>query len=120
LRFIPLIVEACELLAHLALFTPVNFADPNVAQYVWNQVLTALGRPPDPNPPAQPAREHRLLAHPYPMQANFTGRVDERRQLSAWLDRPDGERLLALRALDGFGKSALTWQRCTTRARQGG
>jgi tetratricopeptide (TPR) repeat protein len=48
------------------------------------------------------------FAHPYPLQANFTGRVKERRTLTQWLT---GNRhpVLAVIAIGGMGKSALTW-----------
>jgi ATP/maltotriose-dependent transcriptional regulator MalT len=59
--------------------------------------------------PEPPAREHWFLAHPYAMPPNFTGRVAERAMLTDWLTRDDEHPLLVLRALGGFGKSALTW-----------
>src|SRR5262249_53137493 len=49
------------------------------------------------------------LAHPYPMPPNFTGRAAELKILDDWLV-DDKDRLFVLRALGGFGKSALTWQ----------
>lgn len=49
------------------------------------------------------------LKHPYPMPPNFTGRVAERAMLTQWLNDDSENRLFILRALGGFGKSALTW-----------
>ncbi len=49
------------------------------------------------------------LAHPYPMPPNFTGRVEERKMLTDWLNKDSENRLFILRALGGFGKSALSW-----------
>jgi tetratricopeptide (TPR) repeat protein len=49
------------------------------------------------------------LVHPYPMPPHFTGRNAERRMLSDWLNGGDTHPLLVVRALGGFGKSALTW-----------
>ncbi len=49
------------------------------------------------------------LKHPYPMPPNFTGRVAERVMLTQWLNGDSENRLFILRALGGFGKSALTW-----------
>jgi tetratricopeptide (TPR) repeat protein len=49
------------------------------------------------------------LAHPYPMPPNFTGRLAERETLSKWLNEDQEHPLFILRALGGFGKSALTW-----------
>ena len=54
------------------------------------------------------------LAHPYPMPPNFTGRVAEQKMLDDWLAY-DQDRLLVLRALGGFGKSALVWRWINTR-----
>ena len=50
-----------------------------------------------------------FLAHPYPMPPNFTGRVRERMMLTQWLNGDKEDPLLILRALGGFGKSALSW-----------
>jgi hypothetical protein len=48
------------------------------------------------------------LVHPYPLQANFTGRRQERHQLTSWLT--DGDHSICeLVAMGGMGKSALTW-----------
>src|SRR5262245_41939076 len=48
------------------------------------------------------------FVHPYPLQASFTGRVNERKLLTEWLSRGT-ERILALIAIGGMGKSALSW-----------
>jgi len=48
------------------------------------------------------------FAHPHPLQQNFTGRIAWRKMLTEWLacdDRP----VLAIVAVGGMGKSALTW-----------
>ena len=50
------------------------------------------------------------LKHPYPMPPNFTGRIAERALLTHWLKEDSENRLFILRALGGFGKSALSWQ----------
>lgn len=50
------------------------------------------------------------LKHPYPMPPNFTGRIAERATLTHWLKEDSENRLFILRALGGFGKSALSWQ----------
>ena len=50
------------------------------------------------------------LKHPYPMSPNFTGRIAERAILTHWLKEDSENRLFILRALGGFGKSALAWQ----------
>jgi tetratricopeptide (TPR) repeat protein len=48
------------------------------------------------------------LVHPYALQANFTGRVKERNELTAWL-ADDARPICALIAMGGMGKSALAW-----------
>ena len=48
------------------------------------------------------------FAHPYPLQKNFTGRAKERQMLTKWLTEGQ-EPILALIAMGGMGKSALTW-----------
>jgi Effector-associated domain 7 len=45
------------------------------------------------------------FAHIYGAHENFTGRAD----LTAWLTNDPDHRVLVLRALGGFGKSALAW-----------
>jgi tetratricopeptide (TPR) repeat protein len=63
----------------------------------------------------KPTRKGRLLplppqpylAHPYPLQENFTGRIRERRMLTKWLT--SGRNILSIAAIGGMGKSALTW-----------
>lgn len=49
-----------------------------------------------------------LIPHPYPMPPNFTGRKTELEILDNWL-ADNTNRLFILRALGGFGKSALAW-----------
>jgi tetratricopeptide (TPR) repeat protein len=48
------------------------------------------------------------LKHRYALTGNFTGREAEQETLTDWLETKE-EPLLILRALGGFGKSALTW-----------
>jgi tetratricopeptide (TPR) repeat protein len=55
-----------------------------------------------PSPPAP------YLYNPYPAQAHFTGRRDERAALTHWL-RSGEQPLYALIAMGGMGKSALAW-----------
>jgi hypothetical protein len=62
-----------------------------------DRAATVMPRPPQP-----------YFAHPYPLQANFTGRVRERKMLTKWLTGGQ-QPVLALIAIGGMGKSALTW-----------
>ena len=48
------------------------------------------------------------FAHPYPLQANFTGRLDQRRLLTDWI-LDDSRPMLGLIAIGGMGKSSLVW-----------
>jgi len=109
-RLIPLLKARCdELPLRIRHLTYVNFADPEEPEWAWAQLLTALGTPPLPAAPAEPTPENWCLAHPYGMPPNFTGRAAERALLSEWLEADAAHPLLVLRALGGFGKSALAW-----------
>jgi len=44
------------------------------------------------------------------MAPNFTGRRSERKELSNWLNKDAAHPVMMVRALGGFGKSALAWQ----------
>ena len=48
------------------------------------------------------------FAHPFPLLKYFTGRLKERQMLTEWLTEDDRP-VLALVAIGGMGKSALTW-----------
>ncbi|HZI19012.1 MAG TPA: SEFIR domain-containing protein [Pyrinomonadaceae bacterium] len=69
--------------------------------------LPPPARPASPAAP-RPAERPANLVHPYPLEANFTGRVEEREALSAWL-ADDAPHVCALVAIGGMGKSALAW-----------
>ncbi|MBT3337982.1 MAG: hypothetical protein HN855_01910 [Anaerolineae bacterium] len=76
------------------------------------QIINAPGGtvnilPPTPKEePEAPKGWH--LKHRYALTGNFTGRETELNTLTDWLETKD-EPLIILRALGGFGKSALTW-----------
>lgn len=107
LRLIPLLKADCKKPLRIGALTHIDFTDGADLELAWQQLLTALGRPPE--PPKQPKRDDWFLAHPYPMPPNFTGRKDERTMLTEWLTDDSRHPLLVLRALGGFGKSALCW-----------
>lgn len=48
------------------------------------------------------------IAHPYPLQENFTGRLSERNELTEWFANSD-KPMFAYVAIGGMGKSAVTW-----------
>jgi tetratricopeptide (TPR) repeat protein len=108
-RLLPLLKARCDLPLRIRHLTCVDFADPEEPEWAWAQLLTALGAPPEQAAPAEPTPENWRLAHPYGMPPNFTGRADERALLSEWLESDAIHPLLVLRALGGFGKSALAW-----------
>ncbi len=109
LRTIPLLKAKCDKPLYTGALTHINFTDGADLNLAWKQLLTALGAPPEPEKLEEPQRNHWFLAHPYPMPPNFTGRVVEREMLTKWLSGDDAHPLLSLRALGGFGKSALVW-----------
>ena len=108
-RFIPLLKEKCDRPLRIRYLTYVDFAEPEDWDIAWTQLLTALGAPPVQEAPEEPTRAGWCLKHPYPMPPNFTGRAAEREMLSQWLEADPAHSLLVLRALGGFGKSALNW-----------
>ncbi|MEN6578300.1 MAG: toll/interleukin-1 receptor domain-containing protein [Phycisphaerales bacterium] len=109
LRLIPLLKTKCKKPLRIGALTHIDFTKGADLDLAWRQLLTALGAPPVQEPPKEPERDQWFLAHPYPMPPNFTGRVDERKTLSHWLDADATHPLFVLRALGGFGKSALVW-----------
>jgi tetratricopeptide (TPR) repeat protein len=64
--------------------------------------------PPPTEPPPLAVPDRWLLAHPYADLPDFTGRAAELADLDAWL-AAQAPAVLVVRALGGFGKSALTW-----------
>jgi len=76
LRVIPLLKKECKKPLHVRALTHVDFTDGADLDLAWRQLLTALGKPPEPEPPKEPERDDWFLAHPYPMPPNFTGRAE--------------------------------------------
>jgi tetratricopeptide (TPR) repeat protein len=89
---------------------PLQSVGSQQAEAIYNAPGGMIVVQPTPQPsvpvPQVPKSWH--LKHPYPMPPNFTGRVDERKQLTGWLNDTEHP-LLVMRALGGFGKSALAW-----------
>lgn len=109
LRMIPLLKTECQKPLRIGALTHIDFTDGADLELAWRQLLTALGAAPELPQPKEPEHPDWYLAHPYPMPPNFTGRVSERGTLTRWLNEDKDHPLLVLRALGGFGKSALTW-----------
>jgi hypothetical protein len=109
LRLIPLLKVKSKKPLRIAALTHIDFTDGADIDLAWRQLLTALGKPPEPAPLKEPRRGQWFLAHPYPMPPNFTGRLAERAMLDRWLEADAAHPLSVIRALGGFGKSALVW-----------
>jgi tetratricopeptide (TPR) repeat protein len=115
-RTVPMMVEKCDIPEDIQIFTYVDFLREDRRDNAWKQLFTALGKP-NAKIPGTPQKEQSevktpegwFLAHPYGMPPNFTGRRAERNMLTGWLNSDKDHPLLILRALGGFGKSALTW-----------
>jgi tetratricopeptide (TPR) repeat protein len=58
-------------------------------------------------------------AHPYSMQKNFTGRENERKELTEWIEN-DSNPMFVHVAIGGMGKSALAWYWLTEDVRKMG
>jgi tetratricopeptide (TPR) repeat protein len=109
LRLLPLLKVECTTPRRIGVLTHIDFTAGADQELAWRQLLTALGKPPESEPPKEPHRNEWFLAQPYPMPPNFTGRVAERAMLNHWLETDAAHPLLVVRALGGFGKSALAW-----------
>ena len=108
-RLIPILKDPCDLPTSIGFLNYANFTDPEELDIAWKQVFRAFGIVEgEATPPQQDTPKPWFLAHPYGMPPYFTGRVTERQLLSDWLNHGT-QPLLVLRALGGFGKSALTW-----------
>jgi tetratricopeptide (TPR) repeat protein len=114
-KMIPIMLEKCDPPKRVKSLTYVDFMRSDRLDNAWKQLFKALGKPNAPiptsatSPSANGSRDTWHLAHPYPMPPNFTGRADEQKMLDNWL-ADNTNRLFILRALGGFGKSALAWQ----------
>lgn len=74
-RLIPLLKKECQKPLRIGSLTHIDFTDGADLDLAWRQLLTALGAPPEQEPPKGPDHEDWFLAHPYPMPPNFTGRL---------------------------------------------
>jgi len=114
-QLIPILLEKCKIPLRLSTFTYADFTKPEGVDLEWQKLFKALKVSTSasvtpiavPSAPNDPSHWH--LAHPYPMPPNFTGRVTERAMLTKWLNEDTENRLFIIRALGGFGKSALSW-----------
>lgn len=108
-RLLPLMLKDCDLPARLQILTYADFKDPDNWDTELARVIDDIRESPTTQPlTQQPTKLAPNLVHPYPLQANFTGRVNEREELTAWL-ADDAQPICALVAMGGMGKSALAW-----------
>jgi len=106
-RFLVLKKEDCTLPDTLEPFIYADFSTDEQRRYEWPRLFEFLGV--QPTARHAPAKPHTwLLAHPYADLPDFTGRAAELADLDAWL-AAEAPAVLVVRALGGFGKSALTW-----------
>lgn len=108
-RLLPLMLKDCDLPMRLQILTYADFRDAGSWETEFARVVKAI----KPEPLPEQARGEskaptQNLVHPYPIQANFTGRVREREELTEWL-ADDARPICALVAMGGMGKSALAW-----------
>ena len=109
LRLIPLLKAPCEKPLRISTFTHIDFTENADRNLAWRQLLISLGKLPESEQDIEIKRSDWHLAHPYPMPPNFTGRKSERAMLTRWLNEDTSHPMFIVRALGGFGKSALTW-----------
>ena len=116
-KLIPIMLEQCAPPKRVKSLTYVDFMRTDRLDNAWTQLFKALGAPATFKPAnVQPFDGFRatpetqwFLKHRYGLSSHFTGRAAEREFLTQWLAGNGDQPLLVLRALGGFGKSALTW-----------
>jgi tetratricopeptide (TPR) repeat protein len=109
-RLVPLMLKDCDLPARLQLFTYADFKDLNNWNTEIERVIATISHS-NATQASSADIAPRLapnLVHPYPLQANFTGRVTERAELTEWLS-DEAHPIYELIAMGGMGKSAVTW-----------
>ena len=108
-RLVPILLKACDLPDRLAILTYADLTDPAQWEAQLTRVIDAIRESPIPQASTHPVSQFAPnLVHPYALQANFTGRKQERDELTAWL-ADDAYPIYALVAIGGMGKSALAW-----------
>jgi tetratricopeptide (TPR) repeat protein len=108
-RTIPLLLEKCKPPKFISMLSWVDFTDKQRENEAWQNLFKSLDKEVEKIEIERGSVEDWYIPHPYPMPPNFTGRAAELKMLDDWLV-DDKDRLLILRALGGFGKSALAWQ----------
>ncbi len=109
-RTIPLLLEKCNVPKFISMLSWVDFADKKREKEAWQNLFKSLDKEVEVVEEAShsPYKTGWFFGHRYGDLATFTGRVEELNMLDAWLAN-NHEALLMIRALGGFGKSALAW-----------
>ena len=107
-RTLPLMLEKCQLPKRLGILTYADFTDAAQREAQLARVIAAIRDAPQTEARGESEAPTQNLVHPYPLQANFTGRAREREELTEWL-ADDARPVCALVAMGGMGKSALAW-----------
>ena len=109
-RVLPLMLQSCDLPSRLAILTYADFRDERERDVQFERIVAGIkeerGAGPGhrrPGPGLVPLPPEALIAHPYPIQANFTGRKEEREELTAWL-QGEGEAMVAMIGMGGWGR----------------
>jgi hypothetical protein len=106
-RTLPLMLKKCALPKRLGILTYADLTEEKQWDAQLSRVLVVITGMPVTRASVRSTPQPNLV-HPYPLQANFTGRVREREELTAWLSNEEYP-IYELVAMGGMGKSALTW-----------
>jgi tetratricopeptide (TPR) repeat protein len=109
-RTIPLLLEKCNVPKFISMLSWVDFADKKREQEAWQNLFKSLDKEVEVIEQAihSPYKTGWFFGHRYGDLESFTGRAAEMDMLNAWLNNGK-DNLLMIRALGGFGKSALAW-----------
>lgn len=98
-----------EVLTHISLIIMEDAKEIKRKVYEIDEKITKITPLAEPTPSVEiPTPPAPYIAHPYPLQENFTGRLSERKELTIWFTNSD-KPMFAYVAIGGMGKSALTW-----------
>ena len=104
LRLLPLLKSECELPLNVRGITHIDFTDGADLELAWRQLLTALRKPPDPEPVAEPLLKKNELQEPPSLDQT------EPRKLIVTEHKP--EIILKPAAASGGPQKHLHWKSC--------
>ncbi len=102
-RILPIKLEECEPPKRIAIFTYANFTKKENWLNEFQKILRSFGIS---SPVKIESSREPYFVHPFPLQENFTGRIDERKMLTEWIAK-DTQPVLAYVAIGGMGKSSV-------------